>query len=397
MSQAKLFLRQGRERPVVRGHPWIYSGALERVEPEDPGPGADCEVYDRAGSWLASGYLDLRSRIICRVVTRVPGESWNEDLLRSRLTQALALRERILPPETDCLRLVNSEGDGLPGVVVDRYAEGIVLQLTTAGAERIREPLVQMLVEKLDPSFVFENSTGPLRAEEHLGALKQSLLGEPGPRVSVTEHGLRFLVDVLGGQKTGFYLDQRENRKLAACWTAKGARVLNLFAYSGAFSVYAGCAGAGRVVSVETSGEALDLAAENLEAAGLDPEKHPLVKEDAFEYLRQARRGDEKFDLIAIDPPPLARRREHLKKAARAYKDINRLALSHLAPGGIMLTFSCSARVDARLFRQIVFAAAYETGRRVRLLQSLGPGPDHPVSIYHPEGEYLTGMLLCAS
>ena len=393
--EVKLYLRSGRERPVLGGHPWVFSGAVERIEPAEPEPGADCQVCDHQGNRLAAGYVNPNSKIICRVVSRVQGESWNESLLQRRLTRALALRERILPPKTDCLRLINSEGDSLPGVVVDRYGKGIVLQLTTAGAERVREPLVHVLKEKLDPEFIFENSTGTSRAEEHLGALKQCLLGEPGPRVPVIEHGHRFLVDVQGGQKTGFYLDQRENRKLAASWTAKGARVLNLFAYTGAFSVYAGIAGAGRVISVESSEDALALAAENMTAAGLDPEKHPLVKADAFEYLRSEAKA-ENFDLMVIDPPPLARRKAHLQKASRAYKDINRLGLSHLAPGGIMLTFSCSAHVNDRLFRQIVFSAALEADRQVRLLQTLGPGPDHPVSIYHPEGEYLTGFLLCA-
>ncbi|MBN2288444.1 MAG: class I SAM-dependent rRNA methyltransferase [Candidatus Glassbacteria bacterium] len=394
MSEVKLFLRRGRERPVVQGHPWIFSGAVERVEPAGFEPGENCTVHDHLGSLLASGYANPEARIICRVVSRVPGEPWSAGLLERRLDRALALRGRVLPLETDCLRLVNSEGDGLPGVVVDRYGPGLVLQLTTAGAERLRQPLAGLLQSRLDPSFIFENSTGESRAAEHLGAVKQCLAGEPGPRVAVSEYGHRFLVDVLQGQKTGFFLDQRENRRLAARWTSGGARVLNLFAYTGAFSVYAGAAGAGQVVSVESSEEALALAAENLETAGMKPQDHPLVKADAFEYLRSGPGASEKYDLVVIDPPPLAKRQAHLEKACRAYKDLNRLGLAHLSPGGVMLTFSCSSRVDARLFRQVVFAAATEAGRQVRLLQSLGPGPDHPVDICHPEGEYLTGLLL---
>jgi 23S rRNA (cytosine1962-C5)-methyltransferase len=396
MSEVKVFLRKGRERPVAQGHPWIFSGAVERMEPSGFEPGANCIVCDYQGNPLAAGYANLNSKIICRVVGRGKEESWGKSLLEKRMDQALALRQKILPPDTDCLRLVNSEGDNLPGLVVDRYGEGIVIQLTTAGAERLREPLLKIIKKKLKPSFIFENSTGATRAEEHLGAIKQCCFGEPEPLVPVSEYGHRFLVDVPGGQKTGFFLDQRENRKLAESWTARGAKVLNLFSYTGSFSVYSGSAGADMVTSVDSSEDALALAAENIKAAGLDQAKHKLIKADAFEFLRSGEGAGEKYDLIVIDPPPLAKRKAYLEKASRAYKDINRMGFLHLNPGGIMLTFSCSARMDNRLFRQVVFSAALEAGRQVRLLKILGASPDHPVSIYHPEGEYLTGMLLYA-
>ena len=276
-------------------------------------------------------------------------------------------------------------------MVGDRYGPGVVLELTTAGADRLRDSIVSLLEQKIHPDFIFENSCGQLRAEEGLSENQSVLSGALPPELVIREHGHRFRVDPGGGQKTGFYLDQRENRALAAHWTAPGAQVLNLFSYSGAFSVYCAAAGAARVVSVDSSRPALDLAAENLRLNGFDPEMHPLVRADAFQYLRV---NPGKFDLLVVAPPPLARRSSHTARAARAYKDINRLALASLSSGGILLTFSCSGHVDTKLFRQILFAAALDAGREARVLSTLGPGPDHPVSIYHPEGEYLKGLLI---
>ena len=389
----RVILHEGRERPVLNGHPWIFSGAVKSIEPEEPEPGSLCEVYAADGGWLAAGYVNPKSQITCRLVTRDRDESWNEKFIECRLEEAALFRERICPPETNCLRLVNSEGDRLPGVVVDRYGDGLVVELLTAGAESLREEIARLLIRRFDPAFIYENSTGPVRSQEHLAEKKQFLYGEPVDRVEVVEYGHRFLVDIPGGQKTGFYLDQRENRRLAAQWTVKSARALNLFAYTGAFSVYLTQAGAAKVTSVETSEKSLDLARENLALSGFSAEDHPLVRADANAYLRQE---EEECDIIIVDPPPLARRSSHVQKASRAYKDINRLALARLARGGVAFTFSCSGHVGAHLFRQIVFSAALEAGREVKVLARLGPGPDHPVSIYHPEGEYLTGLLLYA-
>ena len=267
------------------------------------------------------------------------------------------------------------------------------MELTTAGAEQVRKELTAWLKKKFKPSFIYENSSEPARTQEGLGEVRQALHGDPGSRVKVTEYGHSFLVDPVEGQKTGFYLDQRENRHLAANWTAKRTRALNLFSYTGAFAVYLARAGASRVVSVDTSEKALELAEENLAENGLSVKNHPLVKADAFEYLRQC---DEEFDLIVIDPPPLARRSSHVRKASRAYKDINRLGFSKLAAGGVMFTFSCSGHVGKRLFQQVVFSAALEAGKEMSVLAHLGAGTDHPVSLYHPEGEYLKGFLLAA-
>ncbi|HUU26300.1 MAG TPA: class I SAM-dependent rRNA methyltransferase [archaeon] len=389
----KVTLRQGRERPVLNSHPWIFSGAVGRTEPEEPEPGSLCEIYGADGSWLAAGYINPHSQIICRLVTRLRKESWDKKLLKARLEQAAGLRERICPPDTDSYRLVNSEGDGLPGIIVDRYGKGFVIQLLTAGAERMREEVTRLLIKRFDPAFIYENSTSSVRVQEGLSEVRQALHGEPAPRVGIVEYGHRFLVDIYNGQKTGFYLDQRENRRIAAEWTRPGARALNLFAYTGAFAVYLARAGAARVISVESSEKALDLARENLAAAELSESGYPVLKADAFEYLRKS---SDEFDLIVIDPPPFAKRSIHVKRASRSYKDINRLGLTRLAPGGVILTFSCSGHVGTHLFRQIVFSSAVEAGRQVQVLARLGPGADHPVSIYHPEGEYLTGLLLYA-
>jgi len=289
--------------------------------------------------------------------------------------------------------MVNSEGDGLPGIIVDRYGKGLVVELTTAGAERMRDDLAGWLKKRFKPSFIYENSSDPARTQEGLGEIRQALHGDSGSRAEVKEYGYRFLVDPVQGQKTGFYLDQRENRRLTADWTPQDARALNLFSYSGSFSVYLARAGASTVVSVDSSEKALALAEENLAANRLSSKDNPLVKADAFDYLRSC---NEEYDLILIDPPPLARRSSHVRKATRAYKDINRLGFSKLAAGGLMFTFSCSGHVGKRLFQQIVFSAALEAEREVRVLAHLGAGPDHPVSLYHPEGEYLKGFLLHA-
>lgn len=384
-------LRPGRDKPVRAGHPWVFSGAVGKIEPREPEAGQPCRVYSHEGEMIAAGYVNPSSRITCRLAAFDKNLTWDESLISARLDQALALRERLLPPQTDCLRLVNSEGDFLPGIVVDRYGPGLVLELTTAGADRLRDSIVRLLREKTRPEFIYENSSSPPRVEEGLSEARGILLGELPENLTVLEHGHRFRVDPAGGQKTGFYLDQRENRVLAARCTADGARVINLFCYSGAFSVYCASAGASRVVGVDSSRPALELAAENLVLNGLDPATHPTVRADAFQYLRE---NPGPFDLAVVDPPPLARRSTHVQKACRAYKDINRLALTALSPGGVLLTFSCSGHVDSRLFRQILFAAALESGREARIIAAPGPGPDHPVSIRHPEGEYLKGLLI---
>jgi 23S rRNA (cytosine1962-C5)-methyltransferase len=391
MERVKVTLVRGREKPVLAGHPWVFSGAVKNVEPQAAPSGAACDICAHDGIWLAAGYINTASQIICRVVSRNPEESWNESLLAERLDQALALRKRILPSGTDCIRLVNSEGDSLPGIVVDRYSAGLVVELNTAGAVSLREALTRLLVDRLGPDFIFENSSGPLRAEEGLSEEKGPLFGEKPGIVTVTENGHRFLVDPSGGQKTGFFIDQRDNRSLAARWMTAGGRALNLFCYTGAFSVYLAAAGAASVSGVDSSAPALETAAGNLRLGGLDPAAHPLIRADAFEYMRT---DSGPYNLIVCDPPPLARRSSHVERASRAYKDINRLALGALAPGGVLLTFSCSGHIDPRLFRQIMFAAALEAGRQAKILAVLGAGADHPFSIYHPEGEYLKGLLI---
>ena len=392
MTETIVRLKTGREKPVKSGHPWVFSGAVEQIEPPGAEPGSPCRVVAADGSFLANGYLNPHSQITCRVVSRQEGETWSAELVERRVGEAIRLRERILPPETDCIRLVNSEGDGLPGVVVDRYGDGMVVELNTAGADHLREAISGTLERALaGPSFIYENSAGPARRLEHLPEVKQTLSGTLPDRLVVTEYGHHFAVDPAHGQKTGFYLDQRDNRRLAAAWTRPSGLALNLFAYTGSFSVYLAKAGTGRVVSVDSSGPACELARENLALNGFSPEDHPVVRGDAFEYLRE---NPGPFDTIVVDPPPLARRSSHVDKAARAYKDVNRLAIAAAAAGGVLLTFSCSAHVDSRLFGQIMFAAALEAGRQVRVLARLGAAADHPVSIYHPEGEYLKGLLL---
>jgi 23S rRNA (cytosine1962-C5)-methyltransferase len=384
-------LRPGRDVPVRAGHPWIFSGAvasgLEGAEPGEP-----VRVLAAGGSFVAVGYANPRTTIAVRVLG-LEDEPVGRSLIGHRLDEALALRRATLPPDTTCYRVLNGEGDRLPGVVVDRYGDFLVCQLLTAGAARLAGVLVDVLQARLEPMGIYERSEGGVRAEEGLGGARGVLAGaEPPSRLTVMEHGMRLIVDVLHGQKTGLFLDQRDNRARIRA-LARGRRVLNTFAYTGGFAVAAALGGASSVVSVDTSRLALELGEASWPENGLAPETAMWVEGDVFEYLRAVH---ERFDLIVLDPPPFVRRRRDLQSGLRGYKDVNLQALRRLEPGGVLLSCSCSPHLDRSGFRQVVAAAAGDAGRAVQLVEEYGHPPDHPTALAHPEGEYLKALLLRA-
>ena len=377
--------------PVRAGHPWIFSGAvaagLDGAEPGDP-----VRVLAADGGFVAAGYANPRTAIAVRVLT-LEDEPVDGALVARRLDEALALRRATLPDGLTAYRIVNGEGDRLPGIVVDRYGDFLVCQLFTAGAVRLAGAVVDALQARLAPRGIYERSEGGVRAEEGLGGARGMLAGEEPPaRITVVENGMRLVADVLHGQKTGLFLDQRDNR-LRVRGLARGRRVLNAFAYTGGFTIAAALGGARHVVSVDTSRLALGLGEAAWPDNGLDPALAEWIEGDVFEYLRAAR---EPFDLIVLDPPPFVRRRRDLSSGLRGYKDVNLQALRRLAPGGWLLTCSCSQHLDRAAFRQVVAAAAADAGRPAQVVAEFGHPADHPTALAHSEGEYLKALLLRA-
>ena len=387
----RLTLKPRREGPVRGGHPWIFSGAiasgLEGAEPGEP-----VAVHAAGGRYLAAGYCNPQTPITVRVLTHEE-EAIDAAFVRRRLDEALALRRATLPADLDAYRVLNGEGDRLPGVVVDRYGDFLVCQFLTAGAARLAPAVVEGLGKRLAPRGIFERSEGAVRTEEGLAGARGVLAGEePPPRLPIEEDGARFLVDVLHGQKTGFFLDQRESRARVRALAA-GRRVLNAFAYTGGIGITAALGGAAEVVSVDTSRPALALAEEAWAANGLPAARGRFVVADVFEFLRE---GSEPYDLIVLDPPPFVRRRRDLAPGLRGYKDVNLQALRRLAPGGWLLTSSCSQHLPRAGFREVVAVAAADAARVAEVVAEWGHPPDHPVLLAHPEGEYLKVMLLRA-
>jgi 23S rRNA (cytosine1962-C5)-methyltransferase len=385
----QLYLKKGRERPVLGGHPWIFSGAIERTE-ADAAADAVADVLDYRGQWLARGIYNPKSQIRVRVLTWAK-ESIDAAFFARRIASAAELRARLVSPFTNAYRVVNGEGDFLPGLIVDRYADYLVCEFFTAGIDSLKSAVVQALADTLKPKGIYERSEGGVRDEEGLAPSVGAVYGdEPPELVEIGENDHRFWVDVRGGQKTGFFLDQRDNRVLVAA-LARGMTILNCFSYTGGFSVYALKAGAKRVISVDSSRPALDLARRNLELNGVAADEGDLVRADAFSYLKSF---DEKADMLILDPPSLAPRRGDVEAAAGGYKFLNLHGLKLLPPGGTLLTFCCSQHVSLDLFQKIVFGAAVDARRKVQILKRLTAAPDHPVSLHHPEGEYLKGLLL---
>jgi len=387
----KLILKPGREKSLLRRHPWVFSGAVAQVQGE-PEAGGTVEIRTADGRFLGWGAYSPHSQIIARVW------SWRQDaplgveLLRERLARAVSARARLLP-DALTVRLVHAESDGLPGVIADRYADTVVVQLSSAGAGAWRDTLADLLLELSGARRVYERSDAEVLTLEGMQPRVGRLRGDAPPELLVIEEdGLKFSVDIVGGHKTGFYLDQRDNRRLVRSLAA-GAAVLDCFCYTGGFTVNALAGGASHVTAVETSSEALALARRNLLLNELAAERCEGVEADVFQFLRRLRDQGRHFDLIVLDPPKFAPTAALAERAARGYKDINLLAFKLLAPGGLLATFSCSGGVSRELFQKIVAGAALDAGVDAQILRHLSAGVDHPVALNFPEGEYLKGLL----
>jgi 23S rRNA (cytosine1962-C5)-methyltransferase len=388
-----IFLKPGREASLLRGHPWIFSGALASVEGK-PEPGDIAVAVSHKGVPLALGFYNPVSDISFRLLTTDTTVSINHLFWKKRIREALALRRKVVPDKTTAYRLINAEGDWMPGLVVDRYDKYLALSIATAGIEKHRKDILNILSEELKPLGIFERSEGRARQLEGLDDRTVAVYGEPLPEdIEITENHLHFKIDIMAGQKTGFFLDQRPNRELVEKFSNQAA-VLNCFSYTGAFSVYCARGGARRVVSVEASEPANELARWNLQRNGFSSDEHPAFRADVFTYLRKT---DEFFELIILDPPAFAKSKRDVAKAARGYKDINLNAAKLLRDGGVLATFSCSNYIDEPLFHKIVLGAVRDAGKTARVLQTMGPGPDHPINLAHPEGRYLKGLLLSIS
>lgn len=386
----EVMLKSGREAALLRGHPWVFSGAVARVTGQ-PSDGDIVLARDSRGKGLALGFFNHKTDISFRVLTRDCSRIIDAAFWKEKVATALQLRGRLINAKTNAFRLINAEGDGCPGLIVDVYHETLVLSVTTAGMEKQKQHVLAALVSSLKPARIFEQSAGRSRSLEGLPECRDFLYGDDLKRaVSVTENGFRFDVDFIGGQKTGFFLDQRVNREQLGA-LSRSATVLNCFCYTGAFSVYAAAGGAKKVVSLDISKAACTAAAEHLRLNGFSTEDHPVIEADVFDYLRDL---PDRFDLIILDPPAFAKTRREVSKASRGYKEINMQAMKHLIPGGMLATFSCSNFIEEDLFYKIVQGAARDAQVDLQLLATFSAGPDHPLALGHPEGRYLKGLLV---
>lgn len=386
-------LKPGKEKPVLNRHPWIFSGAIARI-PSDVKDGQVVDVLDSRTKFLARGYLNRRSQITVRLLTWNEAEPIDTDFWARRLEQSIQRRQGLLRPGfTSACRLVHAESDLLPGLVVDTYGEYVVVQLLTLGIEMVKTELVSILSQLLHCRGIYERSDVDVREKEGLAQRTGLLAGqEPPDLVEIFENGHRFLVDLKQGQKTGFYLDQRDNRAKLGLF-ASGRSVLNAFAYSGGFAVYAHAAGARSVLNVDTSADALALARRNVQLNDGPDDPAEYEVGDVFALLRKYRAEGRTFDLIVLDPPKFAYAQSQVNAAARGYKDINWLSMQLLSPGGILFSLSCSGLVTPDLFQKILFGASVDAHRDVQILSKLSQADDHPILLSFPEGEYLKGLV----
>ena len=388
-----LRLKPGREKTLRQRHPWIFSGAIAAAD-EALKSGDTVTVLSADGAFMARAAYSPASQIRARVWTFDPRERIDAEFFARRAARAVTERAPMLDAKHTGCRLVHGESDGLPGVIADRYADTIVLQLTSAGGERWREAIVTALAAATNATCVYERSDVDVRKLEGLPPRTGVAYGALADGVTFVEDGLVYRVDVVSGQKTGFYLDQRANRA-AVRKLAAGREVLNAFSYTGGFTLAALAGGATRVVSIDSSAEALALARENLALnPSLPADRAEWCEADVFAELRKLRDRGAAFDMAVLDPPKFAPTAAHAERAARAYKDINLLALKLLRPGGVLATFSCSGGIDASLFRKIVAGAAQDAGADASVIGTFGASADHPVALAFPEGDYLKGLLL---
>ncbi|MGQ9614926.1 MAG: class I SAM-dependent rRNA methyltransferase [Spirochaetota bacterium] len=388
-KECTIILKKNREKSVLLGHPWIFSGAVKEVRDYSE-PGDICCVLSEDGRFLAKGYINKRSSIIVRILT-FENIDINTRFIHRIITDALLFRKRIGSINSNAIRLLNGEGDFFPGLIIDRYDRGIVIQALTAGVQRLKGLIVDELKKQLDPAFIYERSATLASSFEGEGFTDGFLYGKIDGPVIIEEMGIRFLVDVKNGQKTGFFLDQRHNRGILGS-LARGMEILNCFSYTAAFGIHALMGGAKRVTNIDSSPSAIEGARENLILNRINPESSPMIRADVFDFLREDKNL---YDIVVLDPPRFASSKSELKQAARGYKDINMNAMRRLKKGGFLFTFSCSSLITPDLFQKIVFAAASDAGKSVKVVKKLHADVDHPVNLAHREGEYLKGLWLC--
>jgi len=386
MKDQAVILKKNKDKPIRNRHHWIFSGAVKSLPAFEDG--AILPVRSEDGELLGRAYFNRKSSIIGRMLTF--DEAPPLEAVEANMNDALALREVLLAERTNACRLINGEGDNLPGLIVDRYNDVLVIQIATMGMEKLKPFVLDMLIRKISPRSIYERSSLPARSEEGLSDFEGHLFGERLEHVEIQEDGLRFLVEIQGSQKTGFFLDLRDMRRLVRS-LAKSRTVLNCFCYTGAFSVAALAGGAARVDSVDSSERAVELARQNFALNGIPEGSNTFVIDDVFTFLR---RIDLPYNFIILDPPAFAKKKADVIQACRGYKDINRLALQKILPGGLLFTFSCSYHVDEALFQKVIFQAAVEARRKVRLIQRHHLAYDHPINIYHPESDYLKSLVL---
>ncbi len=377
---------------MLLGHPWIFSGAAKEIP--DCIPGEIVEIRDSNGHFLAKGYINPKSQILVRILSFKEIEKIDDAFIKRRITDALTLRSSLIKDKTtDSFRLINAEGDLLPGLVVDKYRDVLVVQILTAGMERFRGVILDTLKEHIKPLCIYEKSDLLMRKKEGLEAQNGPLFGSLSNPVEILENGIKFLVDVEVGQKTGFYLDQRDNRKELGKF-ALGKKVLNVFSYTGGFSIYALTNGANFVLNVEFSENAVEMAKKIHMLNGIHDERQGYIIGDAFEVLRDLLSHSKQFDIIILDPPKFAQSQSQLKNAIRGYKDINLLGIKLLKPGGLLFTFSCSGSVDIDLFSKIINWSAMDAKKSIQIVKRLSQPIDHPFLPNFPESEYLKGLVV---
>ena len=387
---SRLILNAGREKSLLKRHPWVFASAIGRVEGR-PEPGGTVTVTAHDGRFLGRAAFSPSSTIRARMWSFDEGQVVDEALMAARIEAAVANRAT-LAERTDAIRLIFGESDQLPGLIVDRYGTQLVVQFLSVGVEAWRDAIVRSLVEVTGCESVYERSDAAACEREGLPVRDGVLAGvAPGPDLQIVEDGVRYRVDIAGGHKTGFYIDQRDNRRLVAR-AAQGRRVLNCFCYTGGFTLAARQGGAAAALSIDSSEPALALARDNERLNALPPSDWQAA--NVFDALKALLAEGRQFDLIVLDPPKFAPSPQHLDRAARAYKEINLKALRLLAPGGLLFTFSCSGAVSVDLFQKIVAGAVIDAGVQAQMLRRLQAGIDHPMLMTHPEGEYLKGLLL---
>lgn len=389
----KITLKPNRDESLRRRHPWVFSGAVAAVS-GSPATGDTIDIYSAEQQWLARGAWSPHSQIRARVWTFESEEPVDADFIRRRIARAFEVRTRLFSGKNiTALRLLNSEADGLPGLIVDRYGDFAVCQFLTTGAEFWRETITAIVQELGEFAGVFERSDAKSRQQEGL-TLRSGLLtgSEPPPLITVSEGAVSLFVDVRKGHKTGLYLDQRDNRAALAEF-CRGAEVLNCFSYNGGFAVHALAGGAKSVINIDTSQPSLDLSTKNAELNGFALERMTNIHGDVFQLLRRMRDEERRFDVVVLDPPKFAESAAQVQRAARGYKDINMLAMQVLRPGGTLFTFSCSGHVPQPLFQKIVADAALDAGRDALMIRQLTQAADHPVLLSFPEGAYLKGLI----